>query len=189
MNLLMLAQLRDINGKIRYTLGAQIDVSSLVPDSTDLDGAASGTAPQLGFVSTTATTEKAANRKEGSADSGEMLDVQDRHKIQKWRARTMQEQLDDDVQSTNSSEWRRPGILLRDPSSDSLPETDFGGWVNSRLSGFYQNVSFHPSVKSLLLNLVVSSRSTLPVFTCSFCFSIFANTRDAPVTRHGQDRG
>jgi hypothetical protein len=110
MNLLMLAHLRDINGKIRYVLGAQIDVSNLVPDSTELDGAASA-APQVGFVSTSGSPSN-GNKKE-------------------------------DAESTNN-EFRRPGVLLRGNSisSENPFDNDLGGWVNSKLSGFYQNVSF-----------------------------------------------
>jgi hypothetical protein len=37
MNLLMIAPLLDSRGNLRYFIGAQIDVSGLVKDSTDLD--------------------------------------------------------------------------------------------------------------------------------------------------------
>ncbi|KAF2224988.1 hypothetical protein BDZ85DRAFT_86948 [Elsinoe ampelina] len=38
MNLLMIAPLHDAQGKIRYFIGAQVDVSNLAKDATDLDG-------------------------------------------------------------------------------------------------------------------------------------------------------
>lgn len=140
MNLLMLAPLRDINGKIRYVLGAQIDVSNLVPDSTDVKGGPSASTPQLGFMTASAAPPNASKRA-GLRDFGETLDQQDRQDIQKWRAGTMQEQPGDDVQS-RSGEWRRPRVLLRDVSFESLADNDPGGWVSGKLSGFYQNVSF-----------------------------------------------
>jgi hypothetical protein len=136
MNLLMLAPLRDIDGKIRYVLGAQIDVSNLVPDSTHIKEAAS--TPQIGFVTTT-TSAKSAHKQDESRDSNDMLDLQDRNHIQKWRARTIQESPDDDIQPLFSDRRPRPS---RGMSYDSLLDTDSGGWVNSRLSGFYQNVRF-----------------------------------------------
>lgn len=139
----MLAQLRDISGKIRYTLGAQIDVSNLIPDSTDVEGVASRTNPQIGFMGAATTPEK-ANKKDGPRDISDTLDMQDRRKIQNWRARTVLEQPEDDA-SSMSSEWRRPAPASRGVSYDSLPGNDSSGWVNSRLSGFYQNVSSLPS--------------------------------------------
>lgn len=182
----MLAQLRDINGKIRYTLGAQIDVSNLVPDSTDLDGAALRKSPQIGFMSATAIPES-DRKKDETRGLSEMLDVQDRRHIQKWRARTTQEPADDDSRSVNS-DGRRPRILVRDLSSDSLPDNDSGGWVNSKLSGFYQNVSSRVSTSWPLLKSTVSSDSPLPIFACSLRFSISANTWHVAITHSRQNR-
>jgi len=133
----MLAQLRDVSGKIRYTLGAQIDVSSVVPDSTDLN-AASRRAPQIGFVSTNSASED-ANRIEEFGDSNQMLDFQGRDENQSRRAPTIKDHPDDDVRSV-SGDWRRPA-LLRGLSSASISDNGSDGWVNSRLSGFYQHVS------------------------------------------------
>jgi hypothetical protein len=181
----MLAPLRDINGNIRYVLGAQIDVSNLVPDSANLAGAASRKTTQVGFMSATGTPEN-ANKKDDLRDLSEMLDLQDRGKIQKWRASTMQEHLDEEAGST-TSEWRRSGGLLRDQSFDSLRDNDLGGWVNSRLSGFYQNVSHFPIVRRRPLTLAVSCYSTLPVFACSLRFPISANTWHPAITHPRED--
>ena len=182
----MLAPLRDISGNVRYVLGAQIDVSNLVPDSANLPGAASRS-PQVGFVSATGTPDT-ASKKEDLRDLSEMLDLQDRGKVQKWRASTIQEHLDDEARSM-TSEWRRPGGLLRDQSFDSLRDNDLGGWVNSRLSGFYQNVSYLSSLKlfRLTLTITVSRHSTLPIFACSLRFSISADTRNSAITHSRED--
>jgi hypothetical protein len=141
MNLLMLAPLRDINGKIRYVLGAQIDVSRLVPESTTLKATTSQTT-QVGFVNATATP---ANTKSAEyRDLSDLLDVQDRRKIQKWRSRTLLP--DDDDWSTDSG--LRRSEVVRDSSSDSQQEHDPVGWVNSRLSGFYSDVSRLPCLEA-----------------------------------------
>lgn len=182
MNLLMLAQLRDVSGKIRYTLGAQIDVSNVVPDSTNLDGGASRRAPQLGFVGASAASED-ANANDGFRDSNEMLDLQGRGENQNRRAGTIQEHPDDDVRSMNG-EWRRSGALLRGLSSASLSDNGSEGWVNSRLSGFYQHVSSLRPVGRLSLITTVSSCSTLPILACPLCFAVVANTWDRAIPHY-----
>lgn len=183
MNLLMLAHLRDMNGNVRYILGAQIDVSNLVPDSTDLDDAASQKNPQLGFVGAAASFEN-VSRKDEPQDASGMRDGQDRKSIQKWRARTLQEQAADDDRSIDN-EFRRPRTLLRDVSCDSLFDSAPEGWVNSKLSGFYQNVRPLQSVMGLSLTFTVSSRSTLPFVARSLCFPISASTWNSAITNHG----
>lgn len=139
----MLAPLRDMDGKVRYVLGAQIDVSNLVPDSTDGQTAASGKPTQAGSMNADGPSEKNGNKKGEYRDLGEMLDGQGGSKVSKWRAQTMQEESEDRLPS-KYTDGRRSRVLLRDPSSDSIFDHETEGWVNSKLSGFYQNVS--PSV-------------------------------------------
>jgi hypothetical protein len=181
MNLLMLAQLRDVSGKIRYTLGAQIDVSSVVPDSTDLNSAASRRAPQIGFMGTNNASED-VNRNDEFEDSNEMLDLESRDDKQSRRAPTIKDNLDDDVRSING-DWRRPA-LLRGLSSASLSDRGSDGWVNSRLSGFYQHVSPPAPPDRLWLITAVSPHPPIPILTCSLCFAIFANTWDSAIPHH-----
>ena len=176
----MLAPLRDINGNIRYVLGAQIDVSNLVPDTTDLAGTASQRTTQVDAVNVTGSSEN-ANKKDDLRYLGEMLDLPDRGKIQKWRASTIQDHSEDDARLI-TGEWRRLAGLSRDQSFDSLRDNDLGGWVNSRLGGFYQNVSLLRSLKQLSLILAVSCHSTFSVFACSLCFRVFAITRHSAIT-------
>ena len=177
----MLAQLRDVTGKIRYTLGAQIDVSNVVPDSTDMDNVISRRAPQIGFVGATAASEN-ANQKDESRDSKEMLDLQGRES-QARRAQMIQEHPDADARSIDG-EWRRPVALLRGLSFDSLTDNGSGGWVNSRLSGFYQNVSSVQIIDLYSLKVAVSSYSTLSIFACALRFAIFPRTRDSANPHH-----
>ncbi len=102
----MLAQLRDVNGKIRYTLGAQIDVSNVLPDSADLESAVSQKGPQIGFMGANASSDS-GKLKDRSQDSRDMLDAQNPDENQSRRAPTIQEHADDDVRSTNGN-WQRP---------------------------------------------------------------------------------
>lgn len=181
-NLLMLAPLRDINGNIRYVLGAQIDVSNLVPDTTHLAGTGSPRTTQEVVGSS-----EDAGKREDLRYLSEMLDLPDRGKIQKWRASTVQDNLEDDARLISSSDWRRPASLARGQSMDSFRDNDFGGWVNSRLCGFYQNVSLVPIPIEASLKLAVSCHSTVPVFACSLHFRVFATTGHSAVTHLGQD--
>ena len=136
----MLAQLRDVSGKIRYTLGAQIDVSNVLPDSADLDSTVSQRGPQVGFMGPIAPPE-GSKPKDKPQDLREMQDSQDKYEDHGRRAPTIQEQADDDVRSVNGN-WQRPAALLRGLSSASLSEYGSESWVNSKLGGFYQHVSF-----------------------------------------------
>lgn len=136
----MLAQLRDVTGKIRYTLGAQIDVSNVVPDSADLDSAVSQRGPQIGFMGPI-SAPAGAKPKDRSQDSHETSDPRNFDENPNRRAPTIQDHADDDVRSTNGS-WQRPAALLRGLSSASLSEYGSESWVNSKLGGFYQHVSF-----------------------------------------------
>lgn len=142
MNLLMLATLRDMDGKIRYILGAQIDVSNLIPDSTELETADPLGNPQVGFVGTNAASGS-AHVKDALRSLHEMPDGQGGREHRQWSAGTSLGESRPDLRTINNHD-RRPRILLRDASSDSLPSNDPGGWVNNRLGGFYQNVSHVP---------------------------------------------
>jgi hypothetical protein len=162
----MLAPLRDITGKIRYVLGAQIDVSNLVPNSTEMDEADSTRTPQVGFMGA-AMIPANHNTNDELRDLNGALDAQGGARVLNWRAGTAQEERDDDLRST-SSEWQRPGVLSRGLSSASLPSNDPGGWVNSRLSGFYPYVS-------LIWDSLSGSAETCSTFSfdptplCVFC--------------------
>ncbi|KAF7504264.1 hypothetical protein GJ744_002522 [Endocarpon pusillum] len=150
LNVLMLAQLRDVSGKIRYTLGAQIDVSNVLPDSADLDGAVPQRGPQIDFMGPIPPPE--GNKpKDTSQDPREMVDSQNQHEDRGRRAPTIQEQADDDTRSTNGN-WQRPTALLRGLSSVSLSEYGSESWVNNKLGGFYQHyllIRPYPSLRVL----------------------------------------
>lgn len=160
MNMLMIAPLCDSRGKIRYFIGAQVDVSGLVKECTDME-----TLTQL------INKERAAKAAEQSRDApptqetkddfqelSEMLNMAELDTVRKYGGRMHREYQDDDAES-------RPGathmsrLLLQEPSAGENLALDYGGRQSGRLSGIYQNVSlkrrYQP--KAMLINLSTSS--------------------------------
>ncbi|KAF2155958.1 hypothetical protein K461DRAFT_275011 [Myriangium duriaei CBS 260.36] len=118
MNLLMIAPLHDSQGVVRYFIGAQVDVSGLVKDSTDLEGMRRLVAREADPV--VADEQDAAARKEEFQSLSEMFNNYELGTIRKHGGRMHQPQVeesDDDAASIISS---RPRLVLTDPTADEL---------------------------------------------------------------------
>lgn len=134
MNLLMIAPLFDSRGKTRYFIGAQVDVSGLVKECTDMEALQR-------------MLEKEANprqnepevKKDQFQELAEMFNIGELDTIKKYGGRLHKEHVDesDDVQSTA---YHRPRLLLKDPSpTDNTRGFDFSR-ANGKLSGIFQHV-------------------------------------------------
>jgi len=133
----MCAPLYDNSGKIRYFLGAQVDISATVNEGTDLD-------------SLQRMIEQKESRGESDARGGEkkdefqllseMLDIQELNAVRKWGGRMLQETQEEDNIS-HKMNWRRPTVLLRDPSRDYIKTSPSNAGDIGKVVGFYQNVS------------------------------------------------
>lgn len=137
----MHAPLRDSFGKIRYFMGAQVDVTSAVNDTTDFESLRRVITQQQCQCSSpgaSATTED-EKKKDKFQELSEMLDMQELQTARKWGARMLQEQPEDEDDSIRTK-WRRPGVLWKDPSSERMEGSEPTGRGNGKLSGFYQNV-------------------------------------------------
>lgn len=139
-NLLMIAPLADSRGVIRYHIGAQVDVSGLVKDCSEmeslqalLDLRAQGEDPPL--------PEKPNPQKNDELQElSEMLNQGELNIIRRHGGRMHKEVVDDDVESAFSNQ---PRLVVKDPE---ITTSSFAG-VNGRLSGVYQNVSIDPMPK------------------------------------------
>ena len=144
MNLLMIAPLRDSRGKIRYFIGAQVDVSGLVKDCTDLDC--------LQQLVQNAEAKQPQNPvdEEGKDDFrglSEMFNMAELETVRKYGGRMHKEYQEDEPQSSNVQTLQMPRLLLQ----DSQGAGDMAAQLHKnsgKLSGIYQNVSRHQRLPS-----------------------------------------
>jgi hypothetical protein len=151
MNLLMCAPLRDSRGTIRYFIGAQVDVSGLVKECTELE-------------SLQRLLDQAQNQQEGSEEKdepheekkdefqelSEMLNMGELATVRKHGGRMHREAQDDLDSDSISVTSHKPRLLLKEHSPDiakpSSRPIDLRG--NGRLGGVYQHVrrAAHPLI-------------------------------------------
>jgi len=140
MNLLMIAPLCDSRGKIRYFIGAQVDVSGLVKNCTEMESLQRLVLQKSGGTQSDDGTGEPA-KKDEFKELSEMLNSLELQTVQRWGGRMHREQLDDDEGVSVTGAAHKPRLLLKD-SSDTSPKTynlnTRGGGV---LSGVFQHVS------------------------------------------------
>lgn len=148
MNLLMTAPLYDSRGKIRYFIGAQVDVSGLVKhpemesmlrllEAEELRKKGNDHIPQQ---------RKQPEQKDEFQELSEMLNQSELATVRKTGGRMHRETTeDDDAQSVMS---QRPRLLLKENSAGNDGEyLKPNVWASGVLSGIYQNVR-HPGTFS-----------------------------------------
>lgn len=157
MNLLMTAPLRDSRGVIRYFIGAQVDVSGLVKECSELES----------LQRLVAKTEQEQNRdpdddlayindqvpaKDEFQELSEMLNLQELDTVRKWGGR-MHKEAQDEAPDTNSKggNWNKGRVLINSTSPDN---GDYNSTLRSsgKLSGIYENyllVRPYPSLRVL----------------------------------------
>ena len=181
----MCAPLYDNYGKIRYFLGAQVDISSMVNEGADLESL-----QRL-------IEQKERRRKSNSADEekkdefqelSEMLDIQELNAVRKWGGRMLQEHQEEDTGS-QKVHWRRPTILLRDPSRDFIKTGQSTGGVGGQSLGVYQNVRLPNCLQLYPANRTVSAYPALSVLAYSIRFSFLKSTGYPAIADNEQDRG
>lgn len=146
-NLLMVAPLFDSKGVLRYFIGAQVDVSGLLKDATDLEAfqrvLTREEDPKL------AAEEDADNQKDEFQNLSEMFNVGELETVRNSGGRMHREQVEDSDAASITS--YRPRLLLKNPSPEPFddqarPSTRDSNDttvapVNGRLEGVYQHVS------------------------------------------------
>lgn len=154
MNLLMIAPLCDSRGKIRYFIGAQVDVSGLVHDCTGLESLQTLISRQNGEASTEIPGAE-DEKKDEFQELSEMFNTAELDTVRVWGGRMHREQQDEPADTTNQGASNRPRLLLKEFSPDAGSEREPLSPRSGRLSGIYQNVS----VISRIFDLADSSSS------------------------------
>ena len=150
MNLLMIAPLLDSRGVIRYFIGAQVDVSGLVKDCTDLEGLQLLLEKQEQEQSAEqgVPAEELDDKKDEFKQLSEMLNVSELDTVRKVGGRMHREQLDS---SDDLHQGSRPRILVKEPGNPyQAPLKGVG-----KLDGIYQHyllVRPYPSLRILFVS-------------------------------------
>jgi hypothetical protein len=151
MNLLMCAPLCDSRGTIRYFIGAQVDVSGLVKECSDLESLQRLVSKSEGTTGPAGLSEhKAEEQKDEFQELSEMLNLTELDTVRRWGGR-MHKHSYEESQDTNAknSNWKQPRLLINSASPDGSKEVLKG---SGRLSGIYENyllIRPYPSLRVL----------------------------------------
>lgn len=146
MNLLMTAPLLDSKGTTRYFIGAQVDVSGLCKEGTDLPGLQRLIAKQYAQQHPdheAGHDDGHPNEEEKDAfqELVEMFNETELSIVSKHGGKMHREHVDENEDANRRGE--RPRLLIKEPSDPATSPTAMGSFSvrNGRLEGVYQHVS------------------------------------------------
>ena len=141
MNLLMCAPLRDEEGNIRYFLGAQLDVSALVDQSTDLESFRRLCEKQERRRSSIA--KEGVEEKDEFQQLSEMFNVHELETVRKLGGRRRIGRPEEDLFSEVGHRSAQENMWIHSPPAppDINQRYHLLDQPSGKLSGFYQNVS------------------------------------------------
>ena len=157
MNLLMTAPSMDSRGNIRYYIGAQVDVSNLVKECSNLDGLMKMV--EMEQDSEFAAQEEEAKKKDEFHDLTEMFNGTELETVRKYGGRMHKEYVDDSDRESVMQGQDRRRLLIKDLSQEVVDKyggrgggggasgipPNIKGRLNGKLEGVYQHVSGHTS--------------------------------------------
>lgn len=136
MNLLMIAPLFDSRGNTRYFIGAQVDVSGLAKECTDLEALQ---AMSEEARNTESEELEASEKKDKFQELSEMLNITELDTVRKYGGRMHREYVEES-EGAHSTAYHRPRLLLKDNSGLEKKRHSFNR-ANGKLSGIFQHVS------------------------------------------------
>lgn len=134
MNLLMVAPLCDSRGVVRYNIGAQVDVSGLVKDCSELESFQRLLELQARGERPPEHQKPDPEKNDELRELSEMLNQNELSTIRRYGGRMHREGRDEDEESVTS---HHPRLLIKDPNT-LTPPISVG--ASGRLSGIYQHV-------------------------------------------------
>lgn len=149
MNLLMIAPLMDSRGNIRYFIGAQVDVSGLIKDCSEMEGLARVVEKeQESKYANQDDEEEEGHHKDEFQELSEMFNGSELDTVRRFGGRMHKEYVDD---SDRESIRNAPRLVLKDHSQDILDQekrsmpasaaSTIKERLNGKLEGVYQHVS------------------------------------------------
>ncbi|KAL5384133.1 hypothetical protein DPSP01_005607 [Paraphaeosphaeria sporulosa] len=174
MNLLMMAPLLDSRGNLRYFIGAQVDVSGLVKDCTDLDAfqhyldVKEGRAPP-------------DDNKDEFQELSEMFNIQELETVRRCGGNMHRETLDeDDRMSMRGGQQPRPRVVIKDMSAygdEGLKSNNLPLKTEGKLQGVYKHYLLIRPAPSLRILFVSPSLRVPGILQSRFLDRIGGNTR------------
>lgn len=136
----MVAPLLDSRGVIRYFIGAQVDVSGLCKDCTDLHGLQKllENREKAQKSNENGDEEDPETKKDEFQQLSEMLSPPELDTVRKYGGNMHREHADEPDDGVKRGD--RPRLLLKEPSGDRHKNHAPGLRANGRLEGIYQNV-------------------------------------------------
>lgn len=187
MNLLMTAPLCDSRGKVRYYIGAQVDVSGLVKECAELESLQRLLELQEKGEAVPGIHTVWSDKKDEFQELCEMFNMSELSTVRKYGGRMHEGPQDES--DTRSLHSQQPRLLLKEPM-DSVSSTAAG--VSGKLSGAYQNVSMHCGSRLFLQHTtdtpIVSSGSATSVVTHPFRLTFPTSAWHTPIPLPEQDR-
>ena len=179
MNLLMTAPLCDNRGKIRYFIGAQVDVSGLVKECTELESLQKLVELQERGEEAPQLHKPSAGKSDELRELGEMLNQGELSTIHRFGGRMHRETTQDD-----SDTMHQPRLMIKQPNPMHMAG---GQMASGRLADVYQNVkglffSLPAQTCQVLTKLIVFTGSTISFTENLVRISVVASTRHSAVT-------
>lgn len=182
LNLLMTAPLMDSRGNVRYFIGAQVDVSGLIKDCSEMDGLAR-------LLEREQDSEGAAtpSHKDEFQELSEMFNGAELDTVRRYGGRMHKEYVDD---SDRESLHGRSRLLLKDTTQEvyakgsrSSSASGVKERINGKLQGVYQDVSFlGVSIAEYANQLTVRTDSPIAVSPDSFHVPVASGAWDPSVS-------
>ncbi|KAE8451978.1 hypothetical protein EG329_002142 [Mollisiaceae sp. DMI_Dod_QoI] len=152
MNLLMCAPLCDSRGTIRYFIGAQVDVSGLVKECSDMESL-----KRLVIMSEETNldtdTDSGKTTKDEFQELSEMLNLQELDTVRRWGGRMHKENHEAEGETIRTGgNWSKPRVLITSGSPEGSKDFSSLARGSGRLSGIYENyvlVRPYPSLRVL----------------------------------------
>ena len=135
MNLLMVAPLCDSRGVVRYHIGAQVDVSGLVKECSELESFQRLLELQARGEKLPEHQKPNPEKNDELRELSEMLNQNELSTIRRYGGRMHREAREEDAESVHS---HQPRLLIKDPNTLTPP---ISVRANGKLSGVYQHVS------------------------------------------------
>nr|XP_036582835.1 hisactophilin c49s mutant phototropin phy3 fusion protein [Colletotrichum truncatum]KAF6791626.1 hisactophilin c49s mutant phototropin phy3 fusion protein [Colletotrichum truncatum] len=151
MNLLMVAPLYDSRGTVRYFIGAQVDVSGLAKESSGLDALQNLVVKKDSAASTSHRNQEGEEEKDEFQDLTEMFNPIELETVRR-RGGNMHRAPQDEAQTTTSTNWHKPRILIQDETSSIQQLSPVTSLNSGKLTGVYEHyllVRPHPSLRIL----------------------------------------
>ncbi|KAI9761749.1 MAG: E3 ubiquitin-protein ligase hrd1 [Chaenotheca gracillima] len=178
MNLLMIAPLCDSRGQIRYFIGAQVDVSGVVKDCTDLESLRRLVIEDEGEsedqeAGDGKTVKQSDTRRDEFQELSEMFNMQELDIVRRWGGRMHRDTQEDDAEDN----WHRPRLMISEPSPEFSKVNPLGGPVSGKLSGVYQHYLLVRPYPSLRVLFASPSLRTPGILQSPFMSRIGGSTR------------